>query len=81
MAQKRKTSSVAAINDKRVSRSVKKTPYCKTNGEGKPCCPKCRKVPGDSIDYEAGDVRGEVVFYYRCECGQTYRRVVKLSDI
>ena len=77
---KRKTP--VAVEDKRISRSIKKTPKCKTNPDGKPCCPKCGVVPTDSESYEEGKNKGEIVFYYRCkECGQTFRRVINVKDI
>lgn len=66
----------------RVSRSIKKTPFCNTNEEGFPCCPSCGKRASDSVDYEGEGKDGDVVFYYRCKgCGQTYRRVINIKNV
>lgn len=68
-------------DNKRVSKSIKKTPNCNYNADGKPCCPSCGTVPGDSVEYESGNVSGEVIFYYICQCGQSFRRKVNIQDI
>lgn len=82
MTKQKKQRITIAEENKRVSRSIKKTPNCKFDANHKPCCPNCETIPGDSIDYETGKNKGEVVFYYRCAiCGQTFRRVVDIKDI
>lgn len=80
MATKKR--SISIVENSRVSRSIKKTPNCKTSPGGKPCCPSCGLEAGNSVDYEEGVKKGEVIFYYRCkDCGQTYRRTIDIRSI
>ena len=74
MAKRRKM----VVEEKRVSRSKKKTPYCNKDKS----CPSCGTMPTDSLDYESLGDDGQVVFFYRCKnCGQTFRREINVRDI
>lgn len=78
---KRKRQTIT-VENKKVSRSIKKTPNCKTTPDGKPCCPNCGAVPTESVDYEEGKNKGDIVFYYRCvDCGQTFRRTINIKNL